>query len=168
MAGAAPRILRRGVGSAAACYARCMIDHIHIALYPDRARPGLLTAYAQGVPAAGFACLGRSAGDWKNPARDPLRYRGHTPTGDYARTFVSRLAKPVLGIGDLWIGLDPISGQALQAEEAGRTGLGIHGGRGDSILRMTHGCIRLFDRDMRRLAEIAGKARFTVTIDERL
>ncbi len=56
--------------------------------------------------------------------------------------------------------------QARKAELKGRTGLGIHGGRGDAVLKATHGCVRLKDRDMADFARIAGKLRFTVEIRE--
>lgn len=140
---------------------------IIITLPRDRRVPGTLE-YFDDAGTSRFRCvaLGRSAGHATNPTRNPLRFRGHTPAGDYALTFCTALARPVVGIGSLWIGLDPVSGQALAAEQAGRTGLGIHGGRGDQILKVTHGCIRLFDRDMTALAKVLGKTRFTVSIVE--
>lgn len=149
------------------------IGHLKITLHEDRRQPGELALYAPGGLALGAqplfrcSCTGRSAGHATNPTRDPLKFRGHTPTGDYAVTFVTALARPSTGIGSLWIGLDPIGGQAQLAENAGRTGLGIHGGRGDQVYKMTHGCIRLLDKDMAALAKTAGKLRFTVSIDEK-
>lgn len=142
-----------------------------IKLPKDRRELGELRLFApgggvSGKPIFSCLCLGRSAGHASNPSRDPLKYRGHTPTGLYATTFVTALARPIAGIGSLWIGLDPIAGQAQLAENAGRTGLGIHGGRGDDAYKMTHGCIRLRDTDMAALAKAAGKLRFDVTIDE--
>ncbi len=143
--------------------------HITIILPKNRKLPGRLELRAaEGALLFACACLGRSAGHATNPSRDPLLYRGHTPTGDYALTFVTALARPIPGIGRLWVGLDPVGGQAQQAEDAGRTGLGIHGGRGNDALMMTHGCIRLFDRDMAQLAKVAGKLRFTVSIVEEI
>jgi hypothetical protein len=115
-------------------------------------------------------CLGRSAGHASNPARDPMKFRGDTPVGKYALTFVTQLAKPINGIGSLWVGLDPdnfYDTPARRAEKNGRTGLGIHGGRGDAVLKATHGCVRLLDRDMADFHRIAGKRRFTVQIEER-
>lgn len=141
---------------------------IRIYLPDDRFLPGRLQYWS---PASQLLfscdCLGRSAGILDaltgTVRRDPLKYRGNTPLGGYALTFVSHLAKPIAGIGSIWIGLDPISGEALKAEQNGRTGLGIHGGRGET-LKPTHGCIRLRDTDMRELARVAGKDRFTVDI----
>lgn len=145
---------------------------IRIYLGEDRFKPGRLQYWSASTQLLfSCDCLGRSAGilDALTGAvrRDPLKYRGNTPLGGYALTFVSHLAKPIRGIGSIWIGLDPVSGDALTAEQNGRTGLGIHGGRGDGALKPTHGCIRLRDRDMAELARIAGKNRFTVDIRER-
>lgn len=149
------------------------VGHLVISLPKDRTKLGLLTLCgpdARGEPHPIFscACFGRSAGHADNPTRDPVKFRGNTPVGGYATTFVTRLAKPIAGIGSLWIGLDPISGQAQEAENAGRTGLGIHGGRGDDVYKVTHGCIRLLDKDMAALAEAAGKLRFDVSIVEEI
>lgn len=144
---------------------------INVLLHADRFMPGRLRYYSAGQQLI-FACdcLARSAGilDKLTGAvrRDPLQYRGDTPTGIYALTFISRLARPPRGIGGLWIGLDPVSGQALRAEQLGRKGLGIHAGRGNGALRPTHGCIRLRDADMQALADAVGKRRFTVEVDQ--
>ena len=114
-------------------------------------------------------CLGRSAGLFDavtgRVRRDRLAYRGDTPLGEYAPTFVTTLARPITGIGRLWVGLDPVDGEALAAEQAGRRGLGIHGGRGET-LRPTHGCIRLKDSDMAALAAAAGRHLFTLRVLE--
>jgi hypothetical protein len=137
----------------------------------DRSKPGTLVLRDSAGKLI-FSCraFGRSAGHASNPSRDPMKFRGNTPLGKYATTFISHLAKPVTGIGSLWVGLDPdnfYDTQARRAEKAGRTGLGIHGGRGDAVLKATHGCVRVLDRDMADFYRIAGKARFTVTIEEK-
>lgn len=143
--------------------------NIEILLHSDRSRPGTLIVRGglrgrQGLFSC--ACLGRSAGDpRRNPSADPLRWRGHTPTGSFALTSFTTLSAAIRGIGRYWIALDPVAGQALAAEQAGRKGLGIHGGRGD-VLMPTHGCIRLRDRDMLALRDVLGKARFTVSVRE--
>lgn len=147
-----------------------MPAQVIVTLPKDRTRPGRLE-YRDIKGELAFSCpaLGRSAGHPSNPTRDPMKHRGNTPVGRYAITFVSHLARPITGIGSLWIGLDPddfYDTQARRAELAGRTGLGIHGGRGDAVLKPTHGCIRLTDRDMAALARIAGKTRFTVLVQE--
>lgn len=159
-----------------------------IRLPDDRTQAGQLQLRDRGGRLVFFCpCLGRSAGIFdavtgtaarlraaattnvpaSKPAgtvrRDRLAYRGDTPLGDYAPTFVTTLARPITGIGNLWVGLDPVAGEALAAEQAGRRGLGIHGGRGET-LRPTHGCIRLKDSDMEGLAAAAGRNRFVVSI----
>ncbi len=118
-----------------------------------------------------FSChaLGRSVGTPTNPSHDPVKFRGDTPLGKYALTHIVRLARPVTGIGILWCPLDPddfYDTQARRAEIAGRRGLGMHGGRGDLVLKATHGCVRLRDRDMQDFERIAGKMRFTIEIVE--
>jgi hypothetical protein len=144
---------------------------VTITLPKDRMQPGTLVLRdAAGGLLFSCRCLGRSAGHASNPSRDPMRFRGHTPAGKYALTFVTQLAQPVTGIGSLWVGLDPddfYDTPARRAEKAGRADLGIHGGRGDMVLKATHGCIRLLDRDMADFHRIAGKRRFTVVIEEK-
>lgn len=151
-----------------------ILASILITVPANRRMPGSLVlsrALAGGTAETIFscACLARSAGHATNPDRDPMKYRGDTPVGRYAPTFVSHLPRPVTGIGRLWIGLDPDDfhhDQARAAEIGGRRGLGIHGGRGNQMLKVTHGCVRLLDRDMADLAQIAGKLRFTVEVRE--
>ena len=73
------------------------------------------------------------------------------------------------GIGTLWCPLipdDDYASQATQAEAKGRHGLGAHGGRGDVILKATHGCIRLKDHDMEAWFKAAGKQSFTISVRE--
>ncbi len=136
----------------------------------DRTKAGKLVLHdANHNPLFSCLCLARSAGHATNPTRDPLKYRGNTPVGKYALTHIVHLAKPITGIGSIWCPLDPddfYDTQARKAELKGRTGLGIHGGRGDAALKATHGCVRLKDRDMADFARIAGKLRFTVEIRE--
>lgn len=139
-----------------------------IRLPEDRTQAGRLELRDRGGRVVfSCPCLGRSAGIFDavtgRVRRDRLAYRGDTPLGDYAPTFVTALAKSITGIGNLWVGLDPVGGEALAAEQAGRRGLGIHGGRGET-LRPTHGCIRLKDSDMAGLAAAAGRNRFLVSI----
>jgi hypothetical protein len=144
---------------------------VTISLPKDRRKSGTLTLRdAAGKLLFSCKCLGRSAGHASNPSRDPMRFRGDTPVGKYDLTFLTQLAKPIAGIGSLWVGLDPddfYDTEARRAEKAGRRGLGIHGGRGDAVLKATHGCVRLLDRDMADLQRFAGKRRFTVLIEEK-
>lgn len=136
----------------------------------DRTKPGqLVLRNIKGETIFSCQCLLRSVGHASNPTRDPLKFRGDTPLGKYETTFVSHLPQKSVGVGDLWVGLDPANfydTPARRAEIAGRTRLGIHGGRGDGMLKATHGCVRLLDRDMADFARVAGKLRFTVEIQE--
>jgi hypothetical protein len=103
-----------------------------------------------------WKCLGKSdnlrAARANNPTRDPLRIKGDTPLGTYHTRGVS--PANIIGIGDRWIALDPVSGDALTAKMNGRRGLGIHGGRGNDRLVPTEGCVRLFNIDFLTLAEL--------------
>jgi hypothetical protein len=52
--------------------------------------------------------------------------------------------------------MDPLSGDALTAEDNGRSGLWLHGGSlRDGNLRPTYGCIRVDDDFMLRLYELS-------------
>lgn len=90
-----------------------------------------------------------------NPSRDPTRPYGDTPSGAYAPTRLVVFAPPHPRLGRAWFPIEGGGGDALQARLNGRTGLGIHGGRGDGALVATYGCVRLRDRDMKRVAELA-------------
>lgn len=146
-----------------------MTAKILVELPRNRLHPGKLTLFGSTSKTLfSCPCLGRSVGHASNKTRDPLKYRGDTPVGKFATTFVSHLAAPIVGIGRIWIGLDPddfYDTPARRAEIGGRRGLGIHGGRGET-LKPTHGCVRLLDSDMQRLARFAGKTRFTVEVRE--
>jgi L,D-transpeptidase catalytic domain len=147
-----------------------VLGSILISLHADRTKLGtLVLKNHKGETLFSCQCLGHSAGHASNPSRDPMRHRGNTPVGKFATTHISHLPHAVIGIGSLWCPLDPdnfYDTQARRAEIAGRDGLGIHGGRGNFIHKMTHGCVRLLDRDMQDFARIAGKLRFTVEIKE--
>lgn len=101
-----------------------------------------------------LACLGkadnRRAAEHGNPDRDPVRPYGDTPLGRYDGKVV-RFDLPDKVLGEAWIKLDPKSGEALAGLGNGRSGLGIHGGRGDEKLMPTLGCVRMYDRDFKVL-----------------
>ena len=67
------------------------------------------------------------------------------------------------------IRLKALGGDALMAESLGRSGLLIHGGttgtekywRGKGALRATHGCIRLSNKDVKKLMELIYGARYS-------
>lgn len=147
-----------------------MFGQITITFTSDRKKSGTLVLRdPKGVTLFSCRCLGRSVGHKTNATRDPLKYRGDTPVGRYALTSVSHLPFSKIGFGSVCVTLDPdnfYDSQARRAELGGRNGLAIHGGRGDAILKSTHGCVRLLDRDMADLVRIAGKLRFTVLIEQ--
>ena len=108
-----------------------------------------------------FPALGKStdrlAVEAQNPQRDPTMENGDTPLGDYAvggfvKTGTGKY--PALSYGSVGaVHLEPISGQALQAKNNGRTGLMIHAGRPkpDGHLVATLGCVRVHEEAMTEL-----------------
>lgn len=119
----------------------------------DRAGYGyLLIVDDKDVPVLGpFPCLGKGgrskqakSANWKIIGCD-------TPTGRYLGT-VKTDWTPVESYGPYAvIALEPLSGNALVAKEAGRSGLAIHGGRDQAILWSTEGCVRMFDRHQQQV-----------------
>jgi hypothetical protein len=138
---------------------------ILVTLPADRTEPGTLTVTdGKGKTLAAMPCLGRAArelcaqGD--NPSCAPTKRLGNTPLGDYVarQGVVARPKERQRGFGTHWIPLDPVGGEAQVAEDNGRAGLAIHGGRGNARLVPTGGCIRVFDKDFARLAQVLGPA----------
>lgn len=139
---------------------------LELMLPKKRDQSGVLIVKSAGAVLAKFEALGRGsqgAGDTQ------MQVNGNTPTGRYAVTQIV----PTGGWNQSSYGpngalrLAPVSGNALAAEVfAGREGLLIHGGapgknsywRGEGELRATHGCVRLSDSDVKRLAELLSSA----------
>ena len=137
---------------------------ILITLPADRAQPGKLTYDQRTVPCLGKADNARAMANG-NPMRDPTFPWGDAPTGLYAS------ARPVwfatrTPLGEAWIPLDGVQGDALAARHNGRTGLGIHAGRGSGRLIPTYGCIRLRARDFYGMIGVIGDQRVDVEIVE--
>ena len=137
-----------------------------IILPDDRVLPGRATLLDASGVLFEAECLGRAVPDYFAPkgAASRLTHDGDTPLGLYASTRMIALPQEMTGIGRLFVPLHPRDGEAADAERAGRTGLGVHGGRGDGKLRPTRGCVRLRDKDLARLALIAGERPFDVLI----
>lgn len=85
--------------------------------------------------------------------------KGNTPTGSYsANQIVETATFPQAAYGP-WgaVRLQPLSGNALLAENLGRHGLLIHGGAPGTSgpwkgsLKPTHGCLRVSNDDMKKL-----------------
>lgn len=91
-----------------------------------------------------------------NSGRDPVKPWGDTPEGVYAPAKLIRLPPPWGHLGKYFIPLEGIAGQALLAKQNGRTGLGIHAGRGDEKLIPTNGCVRVLDADMFTMFNLIG------------
>lgn len=137
---------------------------IFVYLPTDRWKPGFLrlfdpngTKMLYDMPCRGKADGGRATKEG-NPARDPAKPFGDTPSGLYRPSRITRFSPSHKTLGPLAILLEGQTGEALKAAQQGRTGLALHGGRGDDQLMATHGCIRVFDRDMALLAGAIGDA----------
>ena len=79
------------------------------------------------------------------PDDDPVHVYGDHPFGDYRVTAIEPGKRPARSYGPFFFRLMPVAGQALEAWDAGRRGLGIHGGDlGEgATLRSTFGCLRI-------------------------
>lgn len=135
---------------------------IKVDLLRDRTKVGRLTLISnEGIPLCGpFPALGladnAAASAHHNHHRDPVLPFGDTPTGGYKFSIINTPLTPKHSYGPYGaISLDPISGDALSAEQHGRSGLLIHSGDpgANGNLRPTHGCIRLFDADLKTLLQ---------------
>jgi len=110
-------------------------------------------------PAYGKADNSRASNEG-NPSRDPVRPYGDTPTGGYLLGAVeptgagTGFSEPTYGNAGA-IRLIPNSGQALEAEHNGRSGLLIHGGSTNATggLRPTYGCVRVGNDDMAKVVD---------------
>jgi hypothetical protein len=105
-----------------------------------------------------YPCRGKADGAiaaWHgNPSRDPVEPFGDHPTGEYVVSDVVRGKLPLRTYGPYFFLLDPVGGQALEAEEAERRGLAIHGDdpNDDGSLRATEGCLRVANKAIADLA----------------
>lgn len=150
-------------------------DHHRLIVWLPEDRAGIgdaLLLTSAGLSFGPFPVLGkadsRMAARHGNPARDPVKPYGDTPTGTYRLASWSPVpAGKQARFGALWFPLVGQSGQARRAVEGGRSGLMIHGGRGDRLVA-TYGCLRLRDRDVEtiatRCALIGAGSRMAVTV----
>lgn len=138
----------------------------------DRAKAGVLTLFddAGELMFPGAPCLGKAdnarAAKEGNPLRSPRMPYGDTPAGEYAPARVEIFAAPHARLGRGWIPLHGETGAALAAVRNGRTGLGIHAGRGDGALVPTFGCLRVSDSTFDRLVQAIGDDQVRVTIED--
>ena len=124
----------------------------------DRVHAGYLELEVNGKVVFNCGALGKAdnakAAKCGNPGRDPVRPWGDTPCGSYDPARVMTLPPPYGHLGKYFIPMEGTIGQAAEAKTNGRTGLGIHGGRGNDRLVPTNGCVRLLDDDMEALVEL--------------
>lgn len=145
---------------------------IVIFLPRDRAKQGLLHLFGDDgrFLTGNIRCLGKAdnqrAIEAKNPLRDSTRPYGDTPSGTYAPSKVTLFEPVHPRLGKAAILIDGVEGNALIAKEEGRTGLAIHGGRGNDGLVPTYGCVRVLDRDMEKLVMALGDLPVTVEIED--
>ena len=146
------------------------MPRLDIYLPTNRWLPGFLRLYnGEGrrllydIPCRGKADSRRAAAKG-NPDRGPTRPWGDLPSGSYRTAQVTRYDPPHPTFVDLAIILEGNGGDALKAARNGRTGLAVHGGRGNVRLTATYGCLRVFDRDMFLLAECIGGGKLEVEV----
>lgn len=107
-----------------------------------------------------------------NPKHDPLRKYGDTPTGVYRARVIPPKIEKNFGLSPRIDLFKAIAGQALIAEKNGRDQLQVHAqGSPDRGLIPTHGCLRTFDKDQRKLINalkmhLKPGQEFTVEISE--
>lgn len=115
-----------------------------------------------GIIIAGpYRCRGKAdsqiAAEHDNPERVTTRPFGDHPSGTYRVAAIVKDKPPAHTYGDYFFLLDPTAGDALEAEEAERRGLAIHGGdlSHDGVtLRATEGCLRTTNAAMIALAAL--------------
>ena len=92
-----------------------------------------------------------------NVVEDPTRVGGDHPFGVCRISECVEIrpsAKEFRTYGPWFLRLNPVSGEAWAARQAGRTGIGIHGGAPgpNNSLRATYGCLRLDDESVESIA----------------
>jgi len=144
------------------------VHKLLVLLPKDRTLTGMLHSIQEdgqiafSAPCRGKADNGRAVKE-NNPERKPVLPYGDTPSGRYKMTSPIPLqSNPRLG--RWFIPMKGMTGDAAAAANYGRTGLGIHAGRGDDELIATYGCVRLRDSDMDKLAALLGKTKFTIEV----
>lgn len=144
---------------------------IHIHFRRNRWDPGVLLVRNEAGAVVDFAqCLGKAdskqAAAHSNASRNPEKPWGDTPTGAYEPTRLLRFEEKHPVLGGAWIPLEGASGQAERARRVGgRSGLGIHAGRGENLMA-TYGCVRLRQADFDRIAGRVEGQELTVSIEE--
>lgn len=86
----------------------------------------------------------------------PLGLFGDHPFGESRVTSIEQGKQPARAYGPFFFRLLPLAGEAKAAWDAGRRGLGLHGGDlgAGSTLRPTYGCLRLDNETCEALAKL--------------
>ena len=141
---------------------------ITVTFSDDRNQQGTMTVTDDnGDVIATYKVLGRGSGPNHT---DRLKENADTPYGTYNLT---RKLESKYGQA---FSLEPISGEALDAKNAGRTGLMIHGQNPETRpdmpwgtpLRPTYGCMRLTDPDIANLMNVTRNLTPTQAYVERI
>ena len=147
--------------------------HLYVELLSDRVQPGTaMLVDAEGDQRGFWSILGKAdngrAARAHNAARHPGLPYGDTPSGIYHPSRIVMFAEEHERIGKGWLPLTGAYGMAKWATTTGgRTGLGLHAGRGNDRLVPTFGCLRLRDQDFDRLRTIIGDDPIRVIVVEK-
>lgn len=131
-------------------------------LPPDREAEGRFWAFDDaGLVLLGpVRCRGEAddAEEWRHGTADdnPLGVFGDHPFGEYRVTAIEQAKQPARSYGPFFFRLFPIAGEAKDAWESGRRGLGIHGGElgPGAMLRPTFGCLRVDNETCETIAKL--------------
>lgn len=90
------------------------------------------------------------------PDDDAIGVFGDHPFDGSRVTAIEQNKQPARSYGPFFFRLFPLTGQAKAGWDAGRRGLGIHGGElgPGGMLRPTYGCLRLDDETCESLAKL--------------
>ncbi|CDO60826.1 hypothetical protein BN1012_Phect2613 [Candidatus Phaeomarinobacter ectocarpi] len=149
-----------------------MAKRIEISLPENRLNIGTLKVLDEdgNQLLADIECRGKADNQRAAKRGNPLRHStypyGDTPSGEYAPTKCVVFREEIERFGIGWIPMEGISGDAHLAKDNGRTGLAIHGGRGNERLVPTFGCVRVRDIDFRHMAHVLGDDDIAISIKD--
>lgn len=123
--------------------------YIYVDLPSNRNNYGTLRLYdANGQKYLDTVCLGRSASGANQDV-----FHGNTPTGIY-EGWLGPIQEDRAGYGPYQVVMtEGIAGNIYEYKDK-RSGIWIHGGRDQSVLQPTNGCVRVFEVDQYSIQEI--------------